>query len=81
MNEEKLKNDLVEVYTYNFKKATESNRESKDPEVSYQIGKYDGAVEAMEAIMLQVFGGQAMYEIWQKTLEWANGGEDARRNE
>ena len=78
ITEEKLKNALIEVYSYHFKKAVDNDdlRDSKNPEDAYQIGKHDGAVEAIEVIMLQIFGGQMMFEIWQKTMKWANGDED-----
>ena len=81
ITDEKLKNDLVEMYTYYFKRSVEES-EGRDllsevtPEQAWNIGKCDGAVEALGAIMLQIFGGQMMFEIWQKTMKWANGDED-----
>ena len=69
--EDKLKNDLVELYTYYFKRSAQA-RHGNTPLLAYETGKNDGAVEALGAIMLQVFGGRRMYEIWQKTMEWAN---------
>lgn len=74
--EEKLMNDLVEVYTYHYKRAVEMDRgDSQNANHAYELGKEDGAVEALSAIMLQVFGGKAFYEIWTKTMEWATKGD------
>lgn len=71
--EEKMMNDLIELYTYYFKRAAEEDRKAaRNENQIYEIGKNDGAVEALGAIMLQVFGGKAMYEIWKKTMEWVN---------
>ena len=71
--EEKLMNDLVETYSYHFKRAVELGRgDSKNAQHAYELGKEDGAVEALGTIMLQVFGGKVFYEIWQKTMKWAN---------
>lgn len=71
--EDKLKNDLVELYTYYFKRSAQMSRgDSQNANHAYEVGKNDGAVEALGAIMLQVFGGKMLYEIWQKTMEWAN---------
>lgn len=76
ITEEKLKDDLIQIYTYHFKQAVDKDelRDSKNPEEAYEIGKHDGAVEAIEAVMLQVFGGKQLFEIWQKTMRWANDG-------
>lgn len=69
---EYLMQSLIEVYTYHFKQASDKEkRNAKDPETCYQVGKHDGAVEAIGAIMLPVFGGAMMYQIWEKTKEWA----------
>lgn len=83
IKEDELKNTLIEVYSYHFKQAVDNDglRDSKNPEDAYQIGKHDGAVEAMEAIMLQVFGGKQLFEIWQKTMEWANTGQKPGNDE
>lgn len=69
---ETLMSSLLEVYSYHYKRAYDANRtETKDPDQCYMNGKDYGAVEAIEAIMLQVFGGAAMYKIWQDTMDWA----------
>lgn len=72
-SEEKLMNDLVELYSYYFKRSVENNRKDlRSDSQFYELGKDDGAVEALGAVMLQVFGGKAMYEIWNKAMVWAN---------
>lgn len=73
IKENELKNVLIEVYSYHFRQAIVKDRlrDSDNPDDAYEIGKHDGAVQAMEAIMLQVFGGEQLFEIWQKTMKWA----------
>lgn len=78
--EKQMMNALVELYTWNYKKAMawyEKHDEKEEVTVeeadAYEIGKHNGAIEALSAVMLQVFGGRAYGEIWGKTVEWTTG--------
>lgn len=62
-------NNLVEMYTYNFKLAVDLSRDSEIND--YNIGKADGAVEVLSALLLSMVGGGQMFDIWQSTLRWA----------
>lgn len=74
---ELLMQSLIEIYTYHYKKACDKEmRNATDAETCYQVGKHDGAVEAIGAVMLAVFGGKMTYSIWQKAMKWAQEGED-----
>lgn len=73
--EEELMNSLVECYTYWLKKAVDYMPDD-DSESPYEAAQAIGATEALQAIMLQVFGGKTFYEIWEKTMTWANGVEE-----
>ena len=64
--EQDLLRDLVEAYSYYYKIA-----QTEGPDGT----RAEGAVEALSAIMLKVFGGPAFYKIWESTMEWASKGE------
>lgn len=71
ITEGKLKNDLVEAYTFYFRQARRFyDQEEMTEEEQYRCAKADGAVEALGAIMLQVFGGKEFGKIWEMTLNW-----------
>ena len=67
---EEVLNNLIEMYTYHFKLAAEADRD--DPKKDYEVGRADGAMEAIQAILLAVVGGGQMYDIWQSTLKWVH---------
>lgn len=68
-----LINDFVEMYTFEFKKAYEADREvKKSVNKAYEVGKFDGAVEALSVLGLQILGGKQMYELWRATSDWCN---------
>ena len=73
--EQELINNLIEMYTYHFKQAREIQDKMVDEEFIseddlYNLGKENGAIDAVSAIMLSVIGGGDMYDIWIKTLDW-----------
>lgn len=70
ITEEKLKNSMVEMYTYYFRQARLMHMQ--DEADQYEAGKADGAVDALGAIMLQVFGGKDFYKIWTMAIAWAD---------
>lgn len=72
--EEDLINAMVEVYTCYFKRAANGDRDSDDPEVNYEVGKNDGAVDAVGAILLKAIGGREFYKLWERTIKWADKG-------
>lgn len=79
--EAELMNMLVECYTYYFKRVADGERNLAEDDVpGYALAKDEGNLEALGAIMLQVFGGKKYYEIWEKTMEWANQEESDDRN-
>lgn len=61
---------LVELYSYNFKKSHDADRENQDE--FYNIGRTDGAVDALSAVLLKVLGGREMYNLWQRVIDWAD---------
>lgn len=77
ITEEQLKNDLVECYTFYFRQARRFyDQEDMSEDELYLCVKADGAVEALNAIMLQVFGGKEFGEIWSMTLNWLDAQEE-----
>jgi len=66
-SEEKLMEDLERLYSFYYKKAAASHgKQLVSIDKAYQAGKGDGAVEALGAVMVDVFGSKAFYDIWKK---------------
>lgn len=57
---------LEELYSWYWKLGRKAREEKRDP---YRIGKVDGAIEAVESILLQVVGEQRLYELWEKEYD------------
>lgn len=57
-----LKQQIEELYIWYFTQAR--NRAADE----YHLGKYDGAVEALGAIYLGLYGGREMMRLWQRGL-------------
>lgn len=57
-----LKEDLEELYGWYFKQARSRNGDE------YHTGKCDGAVEALGAIYLGLYGGKEMMKLWERNL-------------
>ena len=68
ISEEQLKQSLKELYTYYFKMARDAENKPDTEELSYEEIKSLGAVDAVSAIYLQCFGGEAMMELWLKNV-------------
>ena len=67
ITEEKLIEMLKELHEYYWKVGRKLHASgSGSPDHVYETGKADGASEAVNAILLQVIGGEAMYEILEK---------------
>lgn len=66
---------LVELYSYNFKKSHDADRENKDE--FYNIGRTDGAVDVLSAVLLKVLGGREMYNLWMRVIDWADKNSEA----
>ena len=71
-----LKKELEELYIYYFgegRKQTEKN-EDKDFELTerdtdfYMEGKFSGALDAVSAIYLSLFGGKETMQLWHRAL-------------
>jgi len=62
-NGQTLPEMLEELYSWYWKLGRKAREEKRDP---YRIGKIDGAIEAIESILLQVVGGQRLYELWEQ---------------
>lgn len=60
-----LKDNLEDMYKYYFKQ----RRSLDDEKEHYAVGKCDGAVDAIGAIYLSIYGGEALYRLWQTTLQ------------
>lgn len=73
-SDQALISSLVELYSYHFKKAVELEDSPVTAKDAYTFGVHDGATKALEAILLLTLGGRATYEIWEKTMKWANSG-------
>ena len=54
-----LMNDLVDMYKYHYEEAcNEDLRNSEDANDIYEVGKHDGAVEAIGSLIKSVFGSK-----------------------
>lgn len=72
---ENWKVELDNMYMHYFKKAREYyDSHSEDEELTekereiYELGKNHGAVEAIQAINLMMFGGRNTFDTWMSTL-------------
>lgn len=82
LNEEVVKNELVELYSWYFLQARKHVKENEEAlrfvnADDYKAGKLAGAVEALEAVMLQLIGGKELYKIWETLVQMTevqNGG-------
>lgn len=70
--EQELIKNLKELHEYywNLGKKLHAS-DSKSPNHAYETGKADGALEAVDAILLSVIGGKEMYKILESN--WNNG--------
>ena len=65
--EKEIRKNLVEKYMYYFKQARKL-REAGAPEEKnweYETAKADGAVAAVAAIFLNMYGAREAYNLWQ----------------
>lgn len=62
-----LKEMLVEMSAYYFKLAKESDR-SRTNVKSYKAGFNDGASEAIDAIIFNLYGGEFAFKNWMKNI-------------
>lgn len=70
ITEEKLIEMLKELHEYHFNLGKKLHAsDSKSPNHAYETGKADGALETVDAILLQVIGGKALYEILEKNWD------------
>ena len=69
ISEEQLNQSLKELYIYYFKMARVVANKPDTEELSYEDIKAIGAVDAVSAIYLQCFGGEAMMNLWLKNSE------------
>jgi hypothetical protein len=67
--EEELKQNLEEMYSYYFKLAQEAESKPDGAELSFEEEKAFGAVDAICAIYLFCFGGEAMTKLWLGNAE------------
>ena len=68
---------LIELYSYNVKRTIQlidnlEQTEWADADSIYEAGKANGAVDALSVILFQVLGGKEFYQVWEKTMHWAN---------
>ena len=63
-----LKDMLVELYEYYFEKAKEADRDTNHPGENYEIGKWDGACEVLDCLMLHLYGGKFAFQNWLKNI-------------
>lgn len=56
---------LEELYSWSWK----MGRKARESGNAYKIGKADGAIEALESVILQVMGGQKLFELWEKEYD------------
>lgn len=61
-----LKEMLTEMYVYYFGEVKRRTGKGKD---DYQTWKFSGAVDAVSAIFLSLYGGQEMMELWKSQVE------------
>jgi len=65
-NNADLEKALIESYQFYFRHRGDRGHATVDG--IYWTGKCDGAVEALGAIYLAVFGGEKMMDLWKLTL-------------
>ena len=63
---------LTELYHWYYAQ----DRVARTQKDCYRIGKMDGAIEAIESVLLQVVGGARLYELWEQETSIQN--DDAR---
>lgn len=66
-----MKEQMEELYKYYFFRRR-FYTDSVSEEAEYEVGKADGALEAISALYLDKFGGKAMMNLWLKTLNEAD---------
>ena len=69
ISEEKLKETLEELYGYYFKVAKTAASRPEGDDLSYEEIKSLGVIDAIGAIYLQTFGGEAMTKLWLDNAE------------
>lgn len=64
---EKLIDTLKELHEHywNLSKKLHAS-DSQSANHAYKAGKADGALEAVDAILLQAIGGKEMFKVWEK---------------
>lgn len=69
---EELIRNLKEMHDYYWRLARKLHEED-DPNRLYELGKADGGCVAIDAILLSVIGGKAMFEVladsWEEAIE------------
>jgi len=73
INELQLKQHLTDSYQYHFLKAKELHEADEVTTIqqAYDLGRHDGAMNMVGAILLLCFGGKETFDIWQLVRSWA----------
>ena len=61
-----LKEMLVELSAYYYKQAKAADRDTNHPGENYEIGKIDGALEILDCVIFNLYGGKFTMENWMK---------------
>ena len=69
MTKDEIKQQIEEMYRYYMSTARKLYSLPEGEADDYEIGRATGAIEAISAIYLMMFGGQSMYELWQECIE------------
>lgn len=71
---QELKETLEEMYRFHFVAARKMDdmSEPDTAEEIYECGKVNGVLNAIGAIYLSLYGGKAMYDLWQDCLKEAD---------
>lgn len=59
-----LKELLVELYKYYFSICEKSDRETEDFKKTYEIGLFDGCIDAVSIIYLALYGMEETLNLW-----------------
>lgn len=79
MSKEQLKSHLAECYKYHLKKSMALRMDkSVSTEDAYELGKHDGALNMVGAIMLLCFGGEETFNLWQECRDQVEEDPDER---
>lgn len=67
LSEKQLKTHLIDSYKYHLKKSMALRMDKTAPiEDAYELGRHDGALNMVGAIMLLCFGGEETFNLWDE---------------